>query len=505
MALFDNIRSKTDTTTARVLFAAVVVVFVFSFINMGFGGQTVTYAKVNGNRITDIDLQKRMRLVQRQQNISSLNEDEMEVFKEEILEELIIQKSVLDRAKDLHVEVSDTEVNVQILNSPGFKDASGEFSEELYGQAVKQEGFGSKTKFEEKIRQDIAYSKLRDIVTNGVYVSEDEAKKKAEMILTSMTIEWIRLSKGSLKGEIAISDADITTEIESNKEGLEAEYAANLEIKYKKPVRVDLERIVLAIEDDNKPALIEKANTIIKSINDGGSFAASVKEHSADTFNDGRLVNATEMQLPAEVASKLFIDSPSKDLQIVETDKSVQIIRLIGKKEAFTKTFDDVKQDLAKESLMKKKTEQAIKTKAAEVLQAWKTELTTPVLELEEEQEAPEEEVVSILSQYQKVLSEPFSPVAPELPGAGNAPELLEALSEVTETGILETAYATTGGYLVVRVVSYQEPKEEELKRFTQQVKMSLAQTFKANTWTAFEVQSRNEASVEEIWKARKN
>jgi hypothetical protein len=211
------------------------------------------------------------------------------------------------------------------------------------------------------------------------------------------------------------------------------------------------------------------------------------------------------MQLPAEVASKLFIDSPSKDLQIVETDKSVQIIRLIGKKEAFTKTFDDVKQDLAKESLMKKKTEQAIKTKAAEVLQAWKTELTTPVLELEEEQEAPEEEVVSILSQYQKVLSEPFSPVAPELPGAGNAPELLEALSEVTETGILETAYATTGGYLVVRVVSYQEPKEEELKRFTQQVKMSLAQTFKANTWTAFEVQSRNEASVEEIWKARKN
>ena len=33
----------------------VVVVFVFSFINMGFGGRTVAYAKVNG-KDTDLDL-----------------------------------------------------------------------------------------------------------------------------------------------------------------------------------------------------------------------------------------------------------------------------------------------------------------------------------------------------------------------------------------------------------------------------------------------------------------
>ena len=41
-----------------------------------------TYAKVNGSRITDIDLQKKMRLVQRQQQYSSLNEQELKDLQE---------------------------------------------------------------------------------------------------------------------------------------------------------------------------------------------------------------------------------------------------------------------------------------------------------------------------------------------------------------------------------------------------------------------------------------
>lgn len=504
MALFDNIRSKTDTTTARLLFAAVVVVFVFSFINIGFGGQTVTYAKVNGDRITDIDLQKRMKVIQRQQNISSMNEDELEGFKEDVLEELIVQKAVLDKAKALQIEVSDTEVNMQILDNPGFKDASGDFSEELYGQAVKQEGFGSKTKFEERVRQDIAYSKLISVVTDGVYISEPEAQKKAENILTSMTVEWFRLSKGALKGEIDISKDDIAKEIADNSEALQEEYAANLEIKYKKPVRVDIEQIVLAIEGDNKAQLVEKAGTLAKQINDGGDFAPLVIEHSVDKQN-GKVINATEMQLPAEVASKLFIDAPIKEAQVIETDTSVRVVRLLDKKEAFTKSFDEVKEELAKESLMKRKTDEAIKKQANEVLNAWKAEIERP--EVEDGGDELDGEIVeevkppSILDQYQKMTSEPFSPVSPQLPGAGNSPDLMAALAKIKKPQLLETPFQTTGGYLVVRVVTYQEPDEKQLDRFTQQVKMGLSQTLKQNAWASFQKQARTEATVEEIWK----
>lgn len=500
MGLFDNIRSKTDTTTARVLFGAVIVVFVFSFINMGMGGQTVTYAKVNGNRITDIDLQKRMKLVQRQQNISSMNEDELESFKEDILEELIVQKAVLDKAAELQIEVSDTEVNMQILNNPGFKDASGDFSEELYGQAVKQEGFGSKTKFEERVRQDIAYSKLISVVTDGVYISETEAKKKAASILTSMTVEWIRLSKGALKGEIDISDADIAAEISENANTLQEEYTANLEIKYKKPVRVDLEQIVLTIEGDNKAELVTKANDLAKQINEGGDFATLVQEHSIDKSN-GKLNNATELQLPAEVASTLFVESPSKDAQVIEGENWIRVVRLIEKKEAFTKSFDDVKEELAKESVMKKKTDLAIKTQAEEVLAAWKLELESPKEENPIDEQPEDIKTPSILAQYQKTTSEPFSPVSPQLAGAGNSPDLMKALAGIKEPQLLTTPFKTTGGYLVVRVVSYQEPEKTQLDRFTQQVKMGLGQTLKQNAWTAFQKQARAEASVEEIWK----
>ena len=117
MALFDNIRSKTDSTTARILFAAVVVVFVFSFINMGFGGRTVTYATVNGNRVTDLDLQKRMRLVQRQMQYSSMNADELEQLQNTVLERLITERAVMDKAVELGIQVSDTEIDL-MKNTP---------------------------------------------------------------------------------------------------------------------------------------------------------------------------------------------------------------------------------------------------------------------------------------------------------------------------------------------------------------------------------------------------
>ena len=73
------------------------------------GGRTATYATVNGSRITDLDLQKRMRMVQREMQSSSMNEDELEQLQNDILERLVVEKAVMDKAQDLQVEVSDDE------------------------------------------------------------------------------------------------------------------------------------------------------------------------------------------------------------------------------------------------------------------------------------------------------------------------------------------------------------------------------------------------------------
>ena len=88
---------------------------------MGFGGRTVTYATVNGNRVTDLDLQKRMRLVQRQMQSSSMNADELEQLQNTVLERLITERAVMDKAVELGIQVSDTEIGLTILQNQVLK------------------------------------------------------------------------------------------------------------------------------------------------------------------------------------------------------------------------------------------------------------------------------------------------------------------------------------------------------------------------------------------------
>ena len=101
---------------------------------------------------------------------------------------------MLDKANNLGIQVSDTEINLIVLQNPGFQDAAGDFSEELFEQAVKQEGYGSKAKFEDKLRQDLTYDKLRSAILGTVIVTEAEGREIAEKSMITMDLEWIRLS-----------------------------------------------------------------------------------------------------------------------------------------------------------------------------------------------------------------------------------------------------------------------------------------------------------------------
>ena len=57
MSIFENIRSQTNSTAARVLFVVVVLVFVFWGVGGNTGPRSTVYAEVNGKRITNAETQ----------------------------------------------------------------------------------------------------------------------------------------------------------------------------------------------------------------------------------------------------------------------------------------------------------------------------------------------------------------------------------------------------------------------------------------------------------------
>ena len=57
-------------------------------------------------------------MVQREMQSSSMNEDELEQLQNDILERLVVEKAVMDKAQDLQVEVSDDEISLFLLSNP---------------------------------------------------------------------------------------------------------------------------------------------------------------------------------------------------------------------------------------------------------------------------------------------------------------------------------------------------------------------------------------------------
>ena len=481
MGLFDNIRSKTDTTTARLLFGAVVVVFVFSFIGSGMGGRTATYATVNGSRITDLDLQKRMRMVQRQMQSSSMNEDEMEQLKNDILERLVVEKSVMDKAEDLQVEVSDDEISLILLQNPGFKDAAGDFSTELYAQAVKQEGYGSKAKYEDRLREDLTYAKLREQVINTVYVSDQEAQKQAEQVLTTLAIEWIRLSQNSV--DVTVSEEDIQGELDANKTEIEAQYTTDLPIYYQKGERVTFQKITLPFTAENKEQIAAQGKEILAALESGTTFEEQLTQYNPGAFNNGLVIDSEREQLSVDVADAIFAMTDNAFASI-ETDNAVQVVKLITKKDAETISIEVASKDIAKARATATKQKEGLSSKANEVLEAWKTGFT------------PEQSALYPIQQENNI-----SMTDPKISGLGNNPDLFKALGDVDSTGWLQTSFTTLGGVILVNVTNIQAPTPEQLTERAKIEKMRLKIERQRALWDAFESNARNTASVEEHWK----
>ena len=102
---------------------------------------------------------------------------------------------------------------------------------------------------------------------------------------------------------------------------------------------------------------------------------------------------------------------------------------------------------------------------------------------------------------YATQVATEISPLDPKIPGLGNSPELFSALSTVNEEGFLTEAYPTLGGLVLVKVTKITKPTAEQLEQRSKMESTRLRRQREAAAWQAFEMASRDDATVEETWK----
>ena len=119
------------------IFVVIVLVFVFWGVGVDPGQRTQVVAEVMVNRFTKTDVQ----IIRRMQRNESLNEDEVLQLRSDAIEELIKQTAVQTYTKDMGIEVSDTEISLQLLEIDAFKGPDGKFDAELYDQILSREAY----------------------------------------------------------------------------------------------------------------------------------------------------------------------------------------------------------------------------------------------------------------------------------------------------------------------------------------------------------------------------
>ena len=484
MSLLDNLRRGTESTAMKVFFVIVVITFVFWGVDaqMMGGGTSTTLVQIgSGDRITDMDYQRRMRdLTQRMQ--VAPDEDQLKTLGRRVLQSMIDEKVSLREARRIGVEVSDEELARYILQYEAFKDEGGKFNAKLYERQLKRMGL-TKGRFEEKAREAMMLEKLRQTAVIGAQVLEPEVKRRYLESETQLELQLVRIPDELLLDKVPVDEPAIDAFLGASEAEVKTQYDADFNRLYNIPKRASIRSIVLrsdlpATEGSEEtgvtPALRQRAEAIAKDAATK-DFAELARRYSEDlsASTGGDLGTMTEPEMDPALAKVVFSTPAGSVSPVVETGRGLEIVKVESMEDARSIPFDEVKRDIARDIIARKEVARVAGTIAEKILAEWKATGTAPDKLLEENH-------LTVTS------TGPMSPADPS-PLLASSPDVLTAALAAGKPGVLDGIYPSANGRVIAAVASYEAPpvegyaaKAEDLRRqMVYEARMSFL-----DTWT---------------------
>lgn len=418
--MLDIMRKHADTWVIKVLLLGVALSFLigfgaFFYIKdlLGKGGKTSdTAIVVNGEKISasryGIALKN---YKERMQEMYKENFDKIAQYlnlEEQAANELINETVLKQEAERLNLKVSDSELFERIKNYPIFQ-TNGKFDPKKYKDFFQRRGRRggfSESQFLDGERQNILIKKFIEIVTDSAKVSDKEAENEYRLRNEKVNLNYIEINPSNLEADIQVEEEEAKTYFENNKEKFEIpekRQAAYLKISssdyinqvtvtqeeietyyeenkanYVEPEQVKARHILIKTEKNAPSEKIEearkKAELILEDLKKGADFEIRAKADSDDTatkekggdlgyFSRGKMVPEFE-----EAAFGLGVGELS---DIVKTTYGFHIIKVEDKKEAYTKSLEEVSSSI-EEELKKQASKRMAEQKGEEIATALK-------------------------------------------------------------------------------------------------------------------------------------
>ena len=385
--MLQALRGKKSGLLVKIILVVITIGFSFWGIESYlFTSVDSSIAKVNGTEISqdqfrqrfDENRQRMMQMMNGQLDASFFERPEM---KKQVLDQLINERVLLDANKDLGVSVTDDRIKREILSVPAFQK-DGKFDPDTYKMLLQAQQMSPRS-FEERVREDLAVRELPQQVGSAVLVTDAELDSYLRLKDQRRDLRYVKLDKPA-PDTSPVSDDDINAYYKSHTaefttpervaldyvelDGSKVEVNATpddavLKDRYEK----EKSRFVSAEQrlashilvkvpgkgspDDQKQALA-KAEGIAKEAKAGKDFAALAKQDSDDlgSKNQGGDLGWLEKgQTDEAFENALFAMKKGDISDPVLTSDGYSIIDLRDVREGKTRSFEDVKPELAKE------------------------------------------------------------------------------------------------------------------------------------------------------------
>ena len=446
MSIMETIRRSTDSTAARLVFGAIVLVFVF----WGVGGQgptSETYAVVNGERITDSSFR---RAFQNVTNGAAMDDDEAREVSGRVLDMLIEERVVLQEARTLGLEVADEEVFALLARQDAFRGPDGKFSSEIYERTLKRIGM-TKGRYEESMRESLLADKMDRVLRASVQVSEAELKRRYEESATQVGVSWVRVNDQAVMSAVPVGDEDVASYKETRKDAIKAAYDREFNTRWSEPKRARVSRIVLKTRlasgaPVDEAAVRETLASVLEQARGGADFATLARRWSEDpatVLAGGSVGQQTAVQLGPVVGEAVFAAGADGITDILDTARGLEIVKVHEVTEAKVVSLEDATDTIARELVAKDGVDAFADELAESIRSTWETTGAPPA---------------DVLEKYGLLLSEPdlTSKAEPKLLGASDSASFIAAVKTATGAGVLGKVYQADDARIVGSIRDYQ-------------------------------------------------
>ncbi len=447
MSIMETIRRSTDSTAARLVFGAIVLVFVFWGVGAN-GPTSETYAVVNGDRITDSAFR---RAYQNYTAGQALDDDEAREVSGRVLDMLIAEQVMLQEARSVGLTVSDEEVYSQLAAEDAFRGPDGKFSSELYERSIKRIGM-TKGAFEESIRDGILRSKLERVLRASVQVSEDELQRRYVDSATQVGVSWIRIADEAVLEAVPVPEDAVATYLSTRQEAIKAEYDREFNTRWSEPKAAHISRIVLKTrlpsgQPIDEAAVREQLKAVLAQVRGGADFGELAKRWSDDpatVLRGGDVGLQTAVQMGPVVSEAVFATPAGAVTEVLDTARGLEIVLVHEINDAKVTPIEDARDTIARELVARDGVDAFADSIAEEIRVAWAAGGAPPA---------------DVLTRHGLTLSAPppTSKAEPKLLGASDSASFVKAVKAATGTGVLPAVYQAEGARLVASVDTYMQ------------------------------------------------